>query len=398
MITISKKQARRLLLYQQGLTTKVPFGKGKAATLKAIKRLGYVQIDTISVIERAHHHTLLTRVPNYCHKHLKDLLQKDKAVFEYWSHAAAYLPMDDYRFSLWRKKRFAESKKGHWFPRNHKVIQYVRDQIKAEGPLLARDFKLPDQKKSSPWWGWKPTKQALEQLFHEGELMIPYRKNFQKVYDLTERVLPEQINTSFPSEKEYCTHLALKTIEAQGLARENEIRYLRKKLKEPISQVLKNLVEEDLLVTVNVDGVDGAFFTLREYLRLLPICIAKKSVRLLCPFDNAIIQRQRVIDLFGFDYKLECYVPAPKRKFGYFSLAVLYGDEFAAHLDMKTDRKAGSLLLRKLTFDNGFKPSEAFYKALMEAVVDYAKYNKVQEVVIKDLKPIALRKALAVFV
>ncbi len=387
MITISKKEARGLLLEHQGLLGTAPFGKGKKGVLATIQQLGYLQIDTISVVERAHHHTLLVRVPNYQRKFLDELQRTDKQIFEYWSHAAAYLPLEAYRFATYRMQRMSERKEGHWFPRNHKVIQYVKDRINAEGPLMSKDFKLEEHGKSEPWWGWKPTKMALEQLFHEGELMIHHRQKFQKVYDLTERVLPNWVDTKPPSTEEYCNYLIDTTIRASGLARAAEIRYLRKGLKQPLQTAIAHRLEEKTLVPVRVNTIEETFYSLPEIIANIPKRRQRRKVHLLCPFDNAIIQRKRVIDFFDFDYKLECYVPAPKRKYGYFSLAILFGDQFAGHLDLKADRKTKQLIFQQLTFEPTFKCSDQFFRAFGASIIHYAKYNNCEAIDLSKTNP-----------
>lgn len=204
---LSLEEARILALKSQGLL-QPNFGKGKAGTLSAINHIGYVQIDTLSVAARAHHHTLWTRVPDYKEDYLNQLLEKDKSIFEYWSHAASYLPMNDYRFSLRNKKGYADGK-SHWFGQDKKMNKFVLDRIKAEGPLQSKDF---EHRRNGPgnWYEWKPAKKALEQLFMEGKLMVVKRQGFQKVYDLSERVLPSNVNTDLPTEKEFAEYLIKK--------------------------------------------------------------------------------------------------------------------------------------------------------------------------------------------
>ncbi len=184
------------MLSAQGLNGSA-FGKKKEGTLNAIEHLGYIQIDTISVVERAHHHTIWTRVNDYKKNYLEELIE-DKTVFEYWSHAAAFLPMRDYRFSLYRKNLFATGAR-KWYD-NKKITRFVYDRIAAEGPLQSKDFE--EQKKKAGWWEWKESKRALEQLFMEGKLMVAKRQGFQKVYDIDERVLTARVNDKIPSEKE----------------------------------------------------------------------------------------------------------------------------------------------------------------------------------------------------
>ena len=197
--TLSLKEAQKAILLSQGIHSEHKLGNGKEATYKAIKAINYVQIDSISVVARAHHHSIWNRAENYDPMHIEQLLA-DKQIFEYWSHAASYLPMVDYRYSLPRKNGFAQGDE-HWFKKDKKSMSFVLERIKDEGPLQAKDFK-DSRKTKTGWWDWKPAKKALEQLFMEGELMVAKRQGFQKVNDHTERVLPANTDTRIPSEEE----------------------------------------------------------------------------------------------------------------------------------------------------------------------------------------------------
>ncbi|MFT5812054.1 MAG: hypothetical protein ACI9KM_002827, partial [Rubritalea sp.] len=194
------QKLRRIALNQQGLLKADSFGRGKQATLRAIEQIGYVQIDTISVVERAHHHVLWSRVSNYKSQYLTELVA-ERQLFEYWSHAAAWLPMKDYRFSLPRMKQANGDR--NWFGDcDKKLIQQVLLRVQHEGALLARDFE-DTRKGKKEWWDLKPAKRALEQLFMQGELMVTRREGFQKVYDLPERIIPDWVDTTEPTLEEY---------------------------------------------------------------------------------------------------------------------------------------------------------------------------------------------------
>ncbi len=300
--TISPHQAKLLLLNSQQLL-KPDFAKGKKATLATIQHLGYIQIDTLAVVARAHHHTLWSRQPNYKETYLNQLLETDKTIFEYWSHAASYLPMSDYRFSLPLKKAYSDGK-SHWFNQDKKMNKYVLDKIKAEGALQSKDFE--DNQKRPGMWNWKPAKRALEQLFMEGKLMVEKRQGFQKVYNLTERVLPKNIDTSFPSEKEHTQHIIKRAIQQYGMVNENEISYLRKGLKTSINKSLKHLLKEGELIEVNLEAAENSLFiTTEQQLKSIENIKPKSSIHLLSPFDNAVIQRKRLQRTFNFDYIIE---------------------------------------------------------------------------------------------
>ncbi|NCT48097.1 MAG: winged helix-turn-helix domain-containing protein, partial [Paraglaciecola sp.] len=234
MQAISLGEARSLLLAAQGLVKAERIASGPKAVLDVLEQLSYVQIDSISVIARAHHHTLWNRCHDY-HSDSLDTLVNQKHIFEYWSHAAAYLPMSDYRYSLPRKQAIASGQK-HWHAKDAKLTKEILARIREQGPLQAKDFEQAKRQASSGWWDWKPAKKALEQLFMEGELMAVKRQGFQKVYDLTERVLPSDINTQCPSTEEYNHYLIRRFLRANALGSAQEMAYLRKGVVGNISQ------------------------------------------------------------------------------------------------------------------------------------------------------------------
>lgn len=369
MHSISNKEARHIILANQGLYDNF-FGEKKEGALKVIEHLGYVQIDTISIVERAHHHTIWTRVDDYNKNYLDELIE-DKTVFEYWSHAAAYLPMRDYRFSLVRKNLFA-SGKNKWF-QNKKVTKFVYDRIVAEGALQSKDFE--EEKSRKGWWDWKESKRALEQLFMEGKLMVAKRKGFQKVYDITERVLPVGVNTKMPADKEYGTYLILKTIRANGMAGKNEIGYLRGHTKTIVAKLLSEMEEAGMITSLRVEQVDEILYTTNANLERVASTKAGKEVKILSPFDNCVIQRSRLKRFFDYEYTIECYVPEVKRKYGYFCLPVLYGDKFIGRIDCKADRREKTLVVRSFFYENRIKETRKMKSDLNSALKKFGKFN-----------------------
>lgn len=337
MDSISLQHARNIILNRQLLASK-PKPKSKKNLLEIIEQLGYVQIDTISIVERAHHHILWTRMPGYERKMLDELLEKDKKIFEYWSHAAAFLPMRDYRFTFFRRDRYRKHYEA-WAKENKKTVKFVLDRITSEGPMQSKDFEHTGKVKAAGWWDWKPAKYALQHLFHDGTLMIASRKGFQKVYDLTERVLPSEIDTSVPTVNEYNEHLIINTINSYGFASAKEITYLRYSDKKSFSKVLNNLLEEKKIRQIKISGINNdVYFTTEGNLKSKK---ESKNIHILSPFDNLIIQRKRLNNIFGYDYQVEFYLPAAKRKFGYFCMPVLYGNDFIGKIDAKANRQTG---------------------------------------------------------
>ena len=387
--TLSINQARKIVLHSQQLPPRKQKGRAKDATLAAIEQLGYVQIDTISVIQRAHHHTLWNRNPRYQATQLEQLIS-EKKVFEYWSHAAAYLPMRDYRFSLYRKNSFSTGKQNHWYRRDPKMVKYVLDRIALEGPLMAKDFEHTGDKITD--WNRKPAKQALEYLFMQGDLMIPYRSNFHKVYDLTERVLPPNVNDKPPTDEEYARFLVRRFLEANGVGLAREFSYLLKNIKPQLSKTLKQMLSDNELQLVRIDETD--FYMLPKSFALLGKPLSRRKLKILSPFDNLLIQRNRVRMLFNYDYQIECYLPAHKRKFGYFVLPILWNGRLAGRMDCKADRKTLILHIYNLIFEPWVNNEEALISALGNELKAFMSFNGARDVIFHDVPDCALKFGL----
>ncbi|MGB2519267.1 winged helix-turn-helix domain-containing protein [Shewanella algae] len=354
----------RLNLQRQGLLQQA----NSAAAV--IRQLGYVQIDSINVVERAHHHVLHSRLPGYHPEQLQQAIAA-KEVFEYWAHAAAYLPMSDYRYSLQRKRQLSQGGK-HWFEPDEPLMREVLARVRAEGPLKASDFEHPSDQRGS-WWDWKPAKKALEQLFMRGELMVVRRERFQKVYDLAERVLPPGIDTRVPDDDEFGRYLVSRFLNANGFGSEAQFAYLRKGMRPVIKRVLDQGLEAGELQRFKVDGQQ--YFCPAE---LSAAPIIPERVWLLNPFDNLVIQRNRLKQWFGFDYQLEVYLPQEKRIYGYYSLAILWRQQFIGRVDVKADRPRQCLLLQNLVLEPEYanRPlDDVLLAELARAIANYARFN-----------------------
>lgn len=372
-LIISPDEARYLALINQGLDNYRQH-KTKKDLLNIITKLGYVQIDTISIIERAHKHILWTRFPGYRNDMLDELIDKDKKVFEFWDHAAAYLPMKFYRFSLPRKKMYAEKYKT-WEKKNKKLLKYILERISAEGPLQSRDFD--DPKKRGLWWDWKPAKEGLEFLFHTGRLIARARKNFQKVYDLPERFLTAAVNKEMPTYEELAEHLIMKSITSGGITAENEFTYLRYHNRNITKKVLNELTENNKIFPVKISNDEKTIYysTTKILNKLNNAFKFSNDVYILSPFDNLVIQRGRLKKIFGYDYVIECYLPANKRKFGYFCLPVLYGDKIAGKIDARADRKTGELTVINEFWETGVKTNKDFRNIYLNKLNELALFT-----------------------
>lgn len=396
----AQAKLRRISLARQGLANRSAFGSGLAGTRRAIERLGYVQIDTISVVTRAHHHVLLSRVPGY-RPEMLERLQAQGRIFEYWAHAAAYLPMSDYRFALPHMQAM-RARQARWV-RSHddELMGRVLNRVRAEGPLMARDFAAPEDRRAGPWWDWKPAKRALEQLFMQGDLMTVGRSGFQKVYDLTERVLPADVDTRPPTLAEYAAHLVQRHVTAHGFASVPACAHLRQTpgLREALGQALADARERGELVETTLDA--GAGTTERVHVAVDALEQRAPSLRgpprLLSPFDNLLTRRQRGQSLFGFDYQIECYVPEPKRRFGYFCLPVLYGERLVGRADCKAHRRDGRLEIRRTFVEHPEwlpRDRDEACRGLARALWDFAGHNDCDRVTLGDVDPVDWRAPL----
>ncbi|WMN59566.1 winged helix DNA-binding domain-containing protein [Pseudoalteromonas xiamenensis] len=368
------EQLRGIAIASQGLQSEVKAHDDLLATKQAIKHLGYVQIDTLSVVERAHHHVLWSRVPSYQPDYLNQLV-KQQSIFEYWFHAAAYLPMDDYRFALVKMNSIRNGESPYHQKTNPKLEHEVLSRIKSEGPMRLRT--LDNQGGgggSGSWWNYGPVKRTIEQLFMRGELMVTQRHGMEKEYDLAERCLPSELNTRVPTISEFAEYLFNTTKRAHGVFNWKQLVHLRKgqSLREQMRQLLLDHVQTgDIKVIKQEKG--GDLYVESQLLE--QTTSPNKLLKILSPFDNLVIHRERLKALFNFDYKIECYVTANKRQYGYFCLPILFGDKLVARLDCKAHRAEKRLEVISLHLENVVFNEQAFFSALLEELEKFAHFN-----------------------
>ena len=392
---VTPAKLRRIALDRQGLLKREPFGRGKRATLKAIEQLGYVQIDTISVVERAHNHVLRARVPNYENHHI-DKLQREGRIFEYWFHAAAYLPMRDFRFALPRMHAMRSGEERWLRSRDQKLMREVLATVRDTGPLKARDFD-DTRRNRGGWWDWKPAKSALEQLFMQGDLMVTGREGFQKIYDLTERVLPADTDMRTPDDREMAQYLLETSIRAHGFADWKSITHLRRgtALRGALKEAIDAACASGTLVTLTLKNGDLVYADPRALAQRAPM--APASVKLLSPFDNAVILRERGQAVFDYNYQIECYVTEAERRFGYFCLPILYKDRFIGRADCKAHRKQGRFEVKALYIEHApdrRKVDGEVAAALERALWEFAEFNGCQTLEYTAVSPANWQAAL----
>jgi uncharacterized protein YcaQ len=355
--SLTKAQARQIWLHAQRLDTSEPFGEGPPATAAAVEHLGYVQIDTINVIERSHHHILWTRIPNYRRADLRQAQSVDKSVFEYWTHALSYVPAKDLRFFLPAMRR--HRREGHKWLSSVKPadLRKVLRLIRRDGALTIRD--IDDDvltEKEHLWASRKPSKRALQLAFYTGVLTISERNGMLKTYELMARHFGWDTPPNKPpkpaSVRETFAYLLDRALRAQGIVSLDSICHLDAPSKAAIRRLIEARVRAGALLPVALEGA-GKQEHWAEPATLEQAGAVSELVHILSPFDPLIIQRKRTHLFFDYEHRFEAYVPKEKRRFGYFALPVLVGDTIVAALDLKTDRKNRKLLMQKWSWVGG---------------------------------------------
>ncbi len=394
--TITADHARRIALCCQRLDGRWHPRPGPEGTAETIEGLGYVQIDTIAVVHRAHEHTLWCRQPDYDPRMLHQLLAHDRRVFEYWTHAASYVPMADYRYYVRRMRAVASGGRTRdWMKENRRTVADVRRRIREEGPLLAADFKEMEAGKRGPWWeGRKPSKIALECLFDTGELMIGERRNFQRVYDLAERVLPDSVDPTPPQPAEQARWAVRRALGNRGVATVADMRWWHGDRK-ALAAAAADLAGSGEVTAVSVQGGESENYVLTGALEATHRRSRRRpALHILSPFDNLVIRRRHLERIFGFEYTIECYTPAAKRRYGYFCLPLLWGQRFVGRLDAKAERKERVLALKGLAFEPKIGDWDALLPALAARLNQFARFNGCDEVRVEAVLPRKIRSPL----
>ncbi len=357
-VSIALADARRIWLAAQRLDKPAPFGEGPDATRAAVEHLGYVQIDTINVIERCHHHILFNRIPGYRRDDLRRAQSVEKSVFEYWTHALSYVPTRDFRFYVAAMRRYGAE--GHpWFGEvTPAELRKVMRLLREGGPLSIRDINDDVLvEKHHPWASRKPSKRALQFAFYMGRVAISERSGMVKTYDLIERHFGWEKLPRPASERDTASYLLDRALQAQGVVSLDSICYGDVSWKAPVGRQIETRVRRKQLVPVAIEGAGKqTYWAAPETLEATGP--TSDAIHVLSPFDPLVIQRKRLAHFFGYDHIFEAYVPKAKRRYGYFALPVLAGDRIVAAIDLKTDRSAGRLLVQQWTWIDGAESRE----------------------------------------
>jgi uncharacterized protein len=391
--------ARRLHVSAQGLDVRAPHAARRDDVLETIRRLGALQIDTISVVARSPYFVLFSRLGAYDTAWLDELLEQGR-IFEYWAHEASYLPIEDY--GLFRQRMLQPETMGwkyrtSWVADHGARMQRVLEWVREHGAVRSADFERPDSGPGA-WWGWKPEKRALEYLLTAGELMVARRQSFQRVYDLRERVHPAWSDDLLESREEAERQLVLRAVHALGIAQVQWVADYFRMSRRSTPGVVRELVADGELVEAGVDGWSDVAVMHPAHLDTAEAAaggsLEPSLTTLLSPFDPLVWDRTRASIMFGFNYRLECYTPAPKRRYGYYVLPVLRRGELVGRADAKAHRRDGEFEVKALYLEPGVRVSDGLVTDLAVALREAAAWHRTPSVRIRRTQPAALASPL----
>ncbi len=389
---LSTHEAKTVMLAASGLCRPPEAPATKRKVLQTIKQMGALQIDTISVVARSPYFVLWSRLGSYEQVWLDELLAEGK-LFEYWSHEACFLPIEDY--PLYRHRMIATDTKSwkrsrEWIDSHTEEVSHVLNRIREQGSVRSQDFVRTDGK-SGGWWEWKPEKRALEMLFTSGELMIARRHNFHRIYDLRERVLPEWDDSKLPLQDEVRRLLVLKAVRALGITTAAWVGDYFRTNKRETATLTRQLGDEGKLLTVNIAEWNETAYVHPANCKLIKAAksgaLRPELTTLLSPFDPLVWDRARASAMFGFDYRIECYTPAQKRHYGYFTLPILRHDALIGRLDGKAHRREGYFEIKSIYFETNVKVTDEMIADCALAVRECAVWHRTPEVVIRRTEP-----------
>lgn len=390
-IHLSEPAARALMLAAMGLDRRPRRRARKADVLAAIRRMGALQIDTISVVARSPYLVLWTRLGDYDPRWLDELLAEGR-IFEYWSHEACFLPIEDY--PLYRHRMLDRSwDRWHY---SHAYMERHRDEVarlletvRERGEVRSTDFARKDDR--GTWWDWKPEKRMLENLLTAGELMIARREGFQRIYTLRERVLPSWDDSRLPAADEVQRAQVLRAVHAMGIAKAKWVADYFRMDRTSTKAIPPRLAEAGELLAMSVEGWKEPAYVHPEHAdaaraaaegRLKPALTT-----VLSPFDPLVWDRVRAREMFGFEYRLECYTPAPRRVYGYFTLPILHRGRLIGRLDPKAHRRDGVFEVRKIHFEPGVRLTDRLIAEVAAAIRDCARWHGTPRVELRASDP-----------
>lgn len=384
-VSLSIQTARNLHLAAQGLLNPPKRHATYDDLLAAIRRMSLLQIDTIHVVARSPYLVLFSRLGDYPTGWLEQALASG-SLFEYWAHEACFIPAEDYpllRHRMLQPEKMGWKYSAAWMAEHADEVAHLLQHIAAHGPVRSADFATAPGHQPG-WWSWKPHKRHLENLFTAGELMVTGRQNFQRVYDLRQRVLPEWDDALHMLSEEAAQEQMLRnSARSLGLFRAEWLPDYYRLKRVALKAVLARWQEEGFVVPVTVERL-GEMWLHHEELALLEKPLNATHTAILSPFDPVVWDRRRAQTLFDFNYRLECYTPAPKRRYGYFTLPLLHRGALKARLDAKMLRRAGCLQIKNLWLEETTRVGAGLAKDLRKAIERFARWQGAEQVSIEN--------------
>lgn len=401
--TVALETVRILAVVKQGLHRR-PATADRQTLLETIRRIGLLQLDSINVVARSHYLVMLSRVGVYDCTDLDALLYPERQLLEQWAHAACLIPIEHYPYFQpaiaarrqldlyggWARERLGEDPQA--------TLDAILATIRERGPVASSDFE-DSRARRGKWWDWKPAKAALEILFDQGDLAVSRRVNFQRYYDLSERVLPADLRAAGLTLEDWRRWATRQSVHHLGVATATHASDYYRQKKAPMRAAIKSLVAEGVLLPVSVEGwVEPAYVDVDDLPLVAEIEAGGQRPTLttfLSPFDNLIWDRRRVAELFGFDYRIETYTPPAGRKHGYYVMPILHRGRLVGRLDPKADRAAGRLLARALYLEPGVEVSDELVDGIATALRELAAFHGMEPVIVERSEPEELKAAVA---
>ena len=379
---LSRQEAAALSLRQLGVDS-----DNDNSVLEVVHRLGLLQIDSVNVFERAHYLPLFSRLGNFDKSELDNLMGGfHPTLIEYWAHEASIIPLANWPLYRWRMDAYRTRYENKWGiqAKDHKLVEQVRAQLKANGPMSTNQFETEANQRKGTWWGWSELKSALEYMFLVGDLVSGGRDSFRRLYALPEQVLPQQILDHLPEQDEAKEQLMLQAARAFGVATYRDLCDWHRMKPMNAKHILQNLLDKGLINQVQVEGwIEPGFVASDVQLGNLTKQGARTTI--LSPFDPVCWNRDRIERMWGFNYRIEIYTPEPKRVFGYYTLPILHDRKLVGRIDLKSDRKPGNLLAKSSWHEEDLKDKEvqAIAKALTKHLETVRNWQGLSETIIE---------------
>ena len=338
---LSRREAATLSLRQLGVDS-----EHDKTVLDVVDRLGLLQIDSVNVFERAHYMPLFSRLGNYKKSELDDLMGGfHPTLIEYWAHEASIIPLANWPLYRWRMDAYRDRAKWGMEAKDQKLVAQIRDQLKANGPMSTNQFETEANARKGSWWGWSELKSALEYMFLVGDLVSGGRDAFKRLYALPEQVLPQHILDHLPEATEAKEQLMLQAAKAYGVATYRDLCDWHRMKPINAKHVLQNLLDRGDVEEVRVEGWSEPGY-IAKGVELNNLSEKGSRTTILSPFDPVCWNRDRIERMWGYNYRIEIYTPEPKRVFGYYTLPILHDRELVGRIDLKSDRKPGTLIAK----------------------------------------------------